>query len=91
MASQSPEQLTQLFEQISGSDLLAKPYEEASVAKAKAEERAALLFAKKKATAAERKQKQEQKNEAEKHMAALEDLVRDNSGATRFTPCYAAS
>jgi hypothetical protein len=27
VASRSPEQLTQLFEQISGSDALAKPYE----------------------------------------------------------------
>lgn len=27
VASRSPEQLTQLFEQISGSDVLAKPYE----------------------------------------------------------------
>lgn len=27
LASRSPEQLTQLFEQISGSDVLAKPYE----------------------------------------------------------------
>jgi hypothetical protein len=76
VASRSPEQLTQLFEQISGSDALAKDYSEASAAKEKAEAAAGLLFAKKKAVAAERKQKKEQKEEAERHMAALEEQVR---------------
>ncbi|WIA08402.1 hypothetical protein OEZ85_007840 [Tetradesmus obliquus] len=73
VASRTPEQLTQLFEQISGSDALAKDYAEAAAAKEKAEASAALLFAKKKAVAAERKQKKEQKEEAERHMAALRE------------------
>jgi hypothetical protein len=137
VASRSPEQLTQLFEQISGSDALAKPYEvgrlvcllwtssttapvsaccsyvawrcapcpasahtpllahkpcctacadtwpptqEAAAAKAKAEERAALLFAKRKATVTERKDKKEQKDEAERYLAAKEALVRAARG-----------
>jgi chromosome segregation ATPase len=88
VASRSPEQLTQLFEQISGSDALAKDYSEASAAKEKAEAAAGLLFAKKKAVAAERKQKKEQKEEAERHMAALEEQVRGAWGATRTV--YAA-
>ena len=75
VASRTPEQLTQLFEQISGSDALAKDYAEAAAAKEKAEASAALLFAKKKAVAAERKQKKEQKEEAERHMAALQEQV----------------
>uniref|UniRef100_A0A383VHM8 Structural maintenance of chromosomes protein n=1 Tax=Tetradesmus obliquus TaxID=3088 RepID=A0A383VHM8_TETOB len=73
VASRTPEQLTQLFEQISGSDALVKDYAEAAAAKEKAEASAALLFAKKKAVAAERKQKKEQKEEAERHMAALRE------------------
>eukprot|EP00882_Tetradesmus_deserticola_P012781 GHRQ01013546.1.p1 GENE.GHRQ01013546.1~~GHRQ01013546.1.p1 ORF type:complete len:425 (+),score=225.47 GHRQ01013546.1:192-1466(+) len=73
VASRSPEQLTQLFEQISGSDALAKDYAEAAAAKETAEAAAGLLFAKKKAVAAERKQKKEQKDEAERHMAALQE------------------
>jgi structural maintenance of chromosome 1 len=76
VASRSPEQLTQLFEQISGSDALAKDYTDAAAAKEKAEAAAGLLFAKKKAVAAERKQKKEQKEEAERHMAALQEQVR---------------
>ncbi|KAF8072553.1 SMC1 [Scenedesmus sp. PABB004] len=72
VASRSPEQLTALFEQIAGSDVLAKPYDDAAAEKARAEEAAALLFAKKKAVAAERKQKREQKEEAERHIAAQE-------------------
>jgi hypothetical protein len=49
--------------------------QEAAAAKARAEERAALQFAKKKATAVERKAKKEQKDEAERHMAAEAALV----------------
>lgn len=75
MASRSPQQLTKLFEQISGSDVLAGPYEKAAAEKKAAEEAAALLFAKKKAIAAERKLKKDQKDEAEQHMAALQEQV----------------
>lgn len=80
VASQEPKELTQLFEQISGSDVLARPYDEAAAAKARAEEQAALLFTKKKAIASERKQKKDQKDEAERHLAALEELVRRGEG-----------
>jgi hypothetical protein len=49
--------------------------QEAAAAKSKAEEAAALLFAKKKSTAQERKVKKDQKDEAERHIAAQEALV----------------
>eukprot|EP00775_Hariotina_reticulata_P012126 gene12126-12264_t len=75
VASRSPEQLTKLFEQISGSDVLKQPYEEAAAAKKQAEEQVALLFAKRKTIVQERKQKKEQKDEAERHMAAQEELL----------------
>ena len=58
--------------------------QEASAAKAQAEDRAAQLFAKKKTTAAERKMKKEQKDEAERHIAAQEALV----GGCRGCCCY---
>jgi energy-coupling factor transporter ATP-binding protein EcfA2 len=48
VASRSPEGLTQLFEQISGSDAFKKPYEEAEEAKRRAEEKAAGVLARKK-------------------------------------------
>jgi chromosome segregation ATPase len=81
VASRSPEQLTKLFEQISGSDVLKQPYEEAAAAKRQAEDQVALLFAKRKTIVQERKQKKEQKDEAERHMAAQEELVRGSTWA----------
>lgn len=75
VASRSPEGLTQLFEQISGSDALKQEYEHLEQEKAKAEEKTSLLFSKKKSIMAERKQKKEQKDEAEHHMKMQEQLV----------------
>eukprot|EP00877_Chromochloris_zofingiensis_P013480 jgi/Chrzof1/8386/Cz03g08190.t1 len=74
VASRSPEGLTQLFEQISGSDALKQEYEHLEQEKAKAEEKTSLLFSKKKSIMAERKQKKEQKDEAEHHMKMQEQL-----------------
>ncbi|GBF96626.1 hypothetical protein Rsub_09372 [Raphidocelis subcapitata] len=74
VASRSPEGLTQLFEQISGSDAYKKPYEEAEEAKRRAEEKAASVFARKKSIQLERRQKKEQKEEAEKFLELQEQL-----------------
>lgn len=76
VASRSPEGLAQLFEQISGSDAYKRPYEEAEEAKRKAEEKASAVFARKKSIQQERKQKKEQKDEAEKFLQLQDSLVR---------------
>ncbi|CAK9221365.1 unnamed protein product [Sphagnum jensenii] len=68
IASKSPKELTGLFEQISGSEDLKKDYEELEVQKARAEEKTVFNYQKKRTIAAERKQKKEQKEEAEKHL-----------------------
>ena len=70
----SSQDLTGLFEQISGSDALRNEYLDAEKAKDDAEEHQMLVFSKKKSVVAEKRQKKEQKEEAEKHMAALEEL-----------------
>lgn len=76
VASKSPAALTELFEQISGSGSLKRRYEELEAAKSKAEEALSLLFSKKKNVTMEKRQKKEQKDEAEKYLAMQEELVR---------------
>lgn len=74
VAARSPAGLTALFEQIAGSDVLKTDYEEKEAAKAKAEEKTSLMFAKKKSIAAEKRQKREQKEEAEQYFKAQQEL-----------------
>ena len=79
IASKNPKELTALFEQISGSEELKKDYEELEVQKARAEEATVFMYQKRKTVAAERKQKKEQKEEAEKHLRLQGELVRRTS------------
>lgn len=72
----NPKELTSLFEAVSGSEALRKDYDAAQAAMAAADERAAQLSGRRKLLNAEKKQKKEQKAEAEKHQAQLEQLVR---------------
>ncbi|KAJ7566192.1 hypothetical protein O6H91_02G092200 [Diphasiastrum complanatum] len=74
IASKNPKELTALFEQISGSEELKKDYEELESQKARAEEHSVFTYQKKRTVAAERKQKKEQKEEAEKHIRLQGEL-----------------
>ncbi|XP_043715175.1 structural maintenance of chromosomes protein 1 isoform X2 [Telopea speciosissima] len=74
IASKNPKELTALLEQISGSEDLKKDYEDLEEQKARAEEQSALVYQKKKTVVMERKQKKEQKEEAEKHLRLQEQL-----------------
>lgn len=74
IASKNPRELTSLLEQISGSDELKGDYEELEEQKARAEEKSALVYQKKRTIVLERKQKKEQKEEAEKHLRLQDQL-----------------
>ncbi|KAH7287580.1 hypothetical protein KP509_32G063300 [Ceratopteris richardii] len=74
IASKNPKEITALFEQISGSEECKKDYEDLEVQKARAEEKSAFAYQKKRSVAAERKQKKEQKEEAEKHLRLQGEL-----------------
>ncbi|KAG2428316.1 hypothetical protein HXX76_010464 [Chlamydomonas incerta] len=74
VASKSPAGLTQLFEQISGSEALKEAFEAAAADKAAAEEKVSLLFTRRKQLLAEVKAKKREKEEAERHAAAAEEL-----------------
>ncbi|GAV83648.1 SMC_N domain-containing protein/SMC_hinge domain-containing protein [Cephalotus follicularis] len=74
IASKNPKELTALIEQISGSDELKREFEELEEKKARAEEKSALAYQKKRTIVMERKQKKEQKEEAEKHLRLQEQL-----------------
>ncbi|RVX19157.1 Structural maintenance of chromosomes protein 1 [Vitis vinifera] len=74
IASKNPKELTGLLEQISGSEDLKKDYEDLEEQKARAEEKSALVYQKKRTIVMERKQKKEQKEEAEKHLRLQEQL-----------------
>ncbi|GAB4841723.1 hypothetical protein Ancab_022445 [Ancistrocladus abbreviatus] len=74
IASKNPKELTALIEQISGSEEHKKDYEELEEQKAMAEEKSALVYQRKKTIVLERKQKKEQKEEAEKHLRLQEKL-----------------
>ncbi|KAF9597976.1 hypothetical protein IFM89_023461 [Coptis chinensis] len=73
IASKNPKELTGLLEQISGSDELNREYDALEEQKAKAEEKKH-LFIKKKTIVMKRKQKKEQKEEAEKHLRLQDQL-----------------
>ncbi|XP_042517356.1 structural maintenance of chromosomes protein 1 isoform X2 [Macadamia integrifolia] len=81
IASKNPKELTALLEQISGSEDLKKDYEDLEEQKARAEEKSALVYQKKRTVVMERKQKKEQKEEAEKHLrlqGQLKSLKREH-------------
>ncbi|KAL3685453.1 hypothetical protein R1sor_003475 [Riccia sorocarpa] len=74
IASKNPKELTALFEQISGSEEFKRSYEELEEQKARAEENQVVKYQKKRTMGAERKQKKEQKEEAEKHLRLQGEL-----------------
>ncbi|XP_052171727.1 structural maintenance of chromosomes protein 1 isoform X2 [Diospyros lotus] len=74
IASKNPKELTALLEQISGSEELKGDYERLEEQKGRAEEKSALVYQKKRTIVLERKQKKEQKEEAEKHLRLQEQL-----------------
>ncbi|KAF5482401.1 hypothetical protein F2P56_002975 [Juglans regia] len=74
IASKNPKELTALLEQISGSDELRRDYDKCEEEKATAEEKSALTYQKKRTIVMERKQKKEQKEEAEKHLRLQNQL-----------------
>ena len=74
VAQMSPKDLTNLFETISGSAGYRKEYEAAEERLKDAESSMAVVFSKRKAIMAEKRQKKEQKTEAEKHMALMTQL-----------------
>ena len=75
IASKNPKELTGLLEQISGSEELKRDYENLEEQKARAEEKSALIYQRKRTIVMERKQKKEQKEEAEKHFRFQDELV----------------
>ena len=75
VAAKSPRELTLLVEQVSGSEELKKDYDRLEAAKSQMEEKVAFSYQKRRGMAAERKQKKEQKEEAEKHLVLLEQQV----------------
>lgn len=79
IASKNPKELTALLEQISGSDELKQDYEDFEEQKARAEEKSALVYQRKRTIAGERKQKKEQKIEAENHLR-LQDQLKSLKG-----------
>lgn len=74
IASKNPKELSALLEQISGSEDFKRRYDELEEEKARAEEKKALAYQKKKTITMERKQKKEQKEEAEKHLRLQDQL-----------------
>lgn len=83
VAQMQPRDLTLLFEHISGSAAHRGEYEELEKKKAEAEERVTYIFSRKKAITQEKKQKKDQKEEAERHQALQQEL--DDCRAAHFT------
>jgi len=75
VAGKQPQDLTKLFESISGSDAYKADYEKFQGEMDEAHQRFLFAQTKKKTTAAEKRQKKEQKVEAEKHIKKQEQLV----------------
>lgn len=76
VAGMSPKALTEMLEKVSGSGAFRRDYEALEAAKGEADERVAFLSARKKVTNAEKRQKKEQKEEAETHLSLQRELVR---------------
>ena len=85
MASKQPPELTKLLESISGSETFKADYEKYDADRRAAQEKLAFIQSKKRNTAAEKRQKKEQKVEAERHIKLQEQLVRNNLLAS--LPC----
>lgn len=83
VAQMQPRDLTNLFEHISGSAAYRQQYEELEKRKAEAEEKVTYIFSRKKAITQEKKQKKDQKEEAERHQALQTDL--DETRAALYT------
>jgi len=79
VASQSPRDLTRLIEQISGSLELEKEYEAAKLAQERATENATTNFTKRRGITGEIKQYKEQKTEADRYEALIQERVRMQS------------
>ena len=75
VASQSPKELSRLIDQISGSLELAGEYERAKEAQERATENATFNFTKRRGIAGEIKQYKEQKGEAERFEALVQERV----------------
>ncbi len=75
VASKQPLELTKLLESISGSDAHKADYEKFDVDRRAAQEKLAFIQSKKRNTAVEKRQKKEQKLEAEQHIKLQEQLV----------------
>ena len=74
VASKSPKDLTDLIEQVSGSEEIKKDYEASLKERHRCEDEQHAAFTKRKALATQRKQMKEQKDEAEKHLHMQEEL-----------------
>lgn len=74
VAAKSSQDLTHLFEQISGSDAFKRQYDDLQQSQMKTEEKVAAIVGKKRSIAAEKRQKKEQKEEAERHMQKQDQL-----------------
>lgn len=85
----TPKDLTDRFEHISGSETHRKQYHELEAQKLKAEEQTSFLFSKRKAVTQEKKQKKEQKDEAEKHVKMQQELVSLTSALFPGSVCKA--
>ena len=79
VASRSPQELTQLFEQVSGSAELKQTYEDLAERKKAAEEKMTFMFSRKKALMSDKRQAKEQKEEAEKHLRLQNNLKEQRS------------
>ena len=75
VASKQPLELTKLLESISGSDTFKADYEKFDAERRTAQNKLAFIQSKKRNTAAEKRQKKEQKAEAERHIKLQEELV----------------
>jgi len=73
IAAKTPKELTQMIEQISGSDLLKEEYEQLLTKKSSAEEDTIYNFQKKKGFKAEKKEVKAQKEEAERYNNLLKE------------------
>lgn len=88
IAAMTPKDLTALVEKVCGSDGLRSQYDELEARKRAAEERAAFQHTRKKNLLAEKRQKKEQRDEAEKHQKLVEELVCANYyGVAAATVC----
>ena len=76
IASKQATELTKLFESISGSDAYKAEFDRLEIKRKEAQDHLGYVQGKKKNTAAEKRQKKEQKAEAEKHIKMQEELVR---------------